>query len=107
MHCARDRLLQILAERAADMRTTSPADRQRFVSEHVSEWRMALAQEYAGESVRISVTTEKRLLSNRSERNRRIVQMAERGVPTRSIAEREGVSLRLVQMLVRQAQVAA
>jgi DNA-binding NarL/FixJ family response regulator len=103
VHCARDRLLEILATRAAEMRGVPPAERRLFVTEHVSEWRRTLAREYAGDTVRLRVTTEKRLLDNRHQRDQQIVRLAHEGVPTRSIAERLGVSMRLVQLVVRKA----
>ena len=106
-HCARDRLLEILATRAAEMRGVPPDQRKVFVSEHVSEWRRTLAREYAGETVRVQVTTERRLLENRAERDQRIVTLARQGVPTRSIAERLRVSMRLVQIVVQRAQIRA
>lgn len=101
VHCARDRLLEILATRTAEMRGVPPSERRRFVCEHISEWRHALAQAYGGETARVRVTTEKRLLENRSQRDAAIVRLARDGVPTRSIAERMRVSLRLVQLVIR------
>ena len=102
-HCNRDRLLEILATRTAEMRGVPPEQRKRFVCEHVTEWRHTLAAAYGGETARVRVTTEKRLLENRSQRDATIVRLAKDGIPTRSIAERMRVSMRLVQLVIRRA----
>ena len=105
VHCARDRLLEILATKAAEMRGVPPSERRLFVNEHVTEWRRTLAREYAGETVRVQVTTEKRLPETRRQRDERIVSLSRQGLPTRGIAERLRVSIRLVQVVLQKAQI--
>jgi hypothetical protein len=100
MNCARDRLLHILAERAASLHGLPAADRPEFIAAYVSEWRSALALEYAGETVR--VTTERIPRETRADRDRRILASA--GQPARAVAEREHVSLRHVLYVRRAAQ---
>jgi hypothetical protein len=100
MHCARDRLLQILAESAADMRNTPAAERRLFVTQAVSTWRQVLSREYGGESLRIYA--ERMPTEQRHQRNARILESLRAGVPRRAIARAEGVSMRLIQLLVTQ-----
>jgi hypothetical protein len=97
MQCNRDRLLTILAERTADLRATPPAERHRFVTQHVSEWRLALSQAYAGETVR--VTTERITRDTRAARNSRIVAALASGQAVAAVARAEGVSAYWARMI--------
>ena len=94
VYCARDRLLEILATRTAEMRSVPPSERKRFVIEHVEEWRRTLARTYAGETVR--VTTER---VDRNARDARIMAAKIAGETARATAQRERVSLRLVRLV--------
>lgn len=96
-HCARDRLLEILATRTAEMRSVPPSERKRFVIEHVEEWRRTLARTYAGETVR--VTTERVTRGDRNARDARIMAAKIAGETARATAQRERVSLRLVRLV--------
>lgn len=97
MKCARDRLLEILAERSA-MRLAIPAsERPMFIVTHVSEWRAALSAEYGGEPVRI--TTQKVPRETRAARNQRIVESLQAGQPAKEIAQRERVSVAMVKQI--------
>jgi hypothetical protein len=96
-HCARTRLLEILATRAAEMRGVPPAERGRFVTEHVTEWQQTLSAEYAGETVR--VTTERVTRTDRAARDARILAAKTAGDSARATAQRERVSLRLVRIV--------
>ena len=98
--CARDRLLLILAERAASLHALPAGDRPQFIAAYVNEWRSALSSEYGGETVR--VTTERIPRGTRADRDRRI--LAADGEPARTVAEREHVSLRHVLYVRRAAQ---
>jgi uncharacterized protein (DUF2249 family) len=100
MQCNRDRLLAILAECTAKMRSIPLEERHRFVMQHVSEWRLALSEAYAGESVR--VTTERFPREMRSARDKRIVASLRAGESMRLIAQREHVSIRMVSLLKAQ-----
>ena len=105
IHCARDRLLEILATRTAEMRAVPPDQRRLFVSEHVLVWRQALSVEYAGETVR--VTTERVTRTDRAARDARILAAKAAGETARATAQRERVSLRLVRMVWGRVQNAA
>lgn len=104
MNCARDRLLVILAERAADMRGTPAIERRSVVDEYVAQWRDALYEAYAGEEVRFGL---RRTPDSREARNRRILAAIAAGCPAVTVARRENVSVRLVQVIRQRAQVPA
>lgn len=104
-HCARDRLLEILAESAARLRPVPVAERRTFIEQHVATWRRVLAAEYGGETVR--VTTEKLPREERAARDARILAARGSGVTARDVAQRERVSLRLVRMVWGRVQNAA
>lgn len=98
--CARDRLLLILAERAASVHGLAEPDRTPFVATYVTEWRLALSAEYSGETVR--VTTERVPRETRADRDKRI--LAAVGQPASVVAQREHVSQRHVLNVRRAAQ---
>ena len=104
MNCARDRLLVILAERAASVHGLADADRPQFVATCVSEWRSALWDAYAGEEVRFGL---RRPPNTREARNARILAAIAGGCPAAAVARRENVSIRLVQVIRQRAQVPA
>lgn len=97
MNCARDRLLLILAERAAEVHGLAEPDRTPFVQTCIAKWQSDLYDAYAGDTVRFAVSAVSR--ESRDARDRRIVAALCAGQTPRSVAQRERVSTRLVQIV--------
>ena len=102
--CVRDRVLSLLAEITAERLAVPDRERRLFVSDRMSEWRHALYEAYAGDEVRFGL---RRTPDSREARNRRILAAIAAGCPAVTVARRENVSVRLVQVIRQRAQVPA
>ena len=96
MHCARERLLLILATCAVESRHVVPAERPAEIERYISEWRAALWDAYAGESVRFTL---RKLPETRGARNDRILAALDAGATVSSVAKAESVSCAWVRHL--------